>query len=1319
MLKMFFQHCIALSVCITSLQVQAEIDLKNVTVVDVTPTEFSVIWQSDEVSDPQIAIYESANREKEITSDFEVATYPMQGAGEELANFEQRNYLSALKEVTRSKGLSKIRVGGLTPDSQYFFRVFSNSNSNSNSGHWPLVDTYSVKTEQENSFSQDAVQLIVDINEEGSNGWLVYALIEGAKYPVSAVVEAGIGNGRAVINLSNLFTDDGQNWDSSDVSLVSPRISVMKGEGGFESELFDGIELSSEFNVATNITITLNDKSLPLPPIIEPLGNIVTHEGGQVEFLIIASDPNMTIPSLTIEAAPLGAEFEYDASGELEGQGIFRWSPVIGQAGSYTITFIASDGVLEVRETTVVKVNSAADKDGDDLQDSWEIEYFGNLDQESGDDFDQDGYSNLEELEKGWDPTLTTLIPSVPTIKSPIFNDEVRTLSPTLEIINSLHSADIEVQYMFELYFDSSMKDLGYSALVDEGVDSTSVTIDETSQGGVLTDNHMYYWRARGTSPAGGREWVIGQFFVNTENDLPSQPAIRSPTTNSLVSVSEPTLSVTNSYDLDGDSLKYHFKIYQSGADLESTPLYQISDLVPGPNGFTEWQVPAALIEDAQYSWYVDVSDEHGASQRSEVANFIMSTQNDSPGAPIINLPSDNEEVVSISPIFGWSNAFDPEGAVVQYELQLNLSETFDEATNQVFTISQNNDGFTQWQLTELLNDNSRYYWRIRSFDGELYGSWSQSQFFVNTVNDAPSSPTVANPADEAIIEVVQPLLVVNPSQDLDGDNLSYRYEVYGDEGLDKLISEHLATSAEWQVSQALTDNSYVYWRVRAEDEHGAISDWTPAHKFFVNNLGVNDPAEFNFVLPSADIELIDGDVLIQWTDSDPDSNAVISLWYERADDGIGVIAENITEDADGEADQFIWHISELAVGSYNIKATVLDGDNRLDLTAPFVVNVLPAQGHVETTLITKNELDEFGQNIVQVNVVLDRAPVLGASVTINLRLSDIEEASIYKVEQEGVSKPKNYLYFTTDNWDKPASIYVRGEDDCIVDGTSIVDLIFESVSSSDLGFDGVDPADVVLKNHDNEESGQTLFVCSYVKISQVLGGGGLVDVTYRAQLNNTGEPRLNPVAELAVLAEGVSIVGGDTVTFPNIESGVTVESLETFTLRYDPNNELDQAKLKWTISSEPPQADLSVELEGRDGEWDNGAISFATIVTNEGPSTSQSTVLAVVIPEELSIDDVSGAECNIDSGKVDCLLGSIEVGVEHEVLFKVGTTDKKTKFKISASVSSSIEDADQENNTSSDKYGGAFHFWALIGFLLLISYRKRSVRINTHNKND
>jgi uncharacterized repeat protein (TIGR01451 family) len=123
-------------------------------------------------------------------------------------------------------------------------------------------------------------------------------------------------------------------------------------------------------------------------------------EGEQVFFIVEASDPNGTVPTLSAAPLPVGATFVDQGNG----RGVFDWTPAERQAGVYSIVFTASDGALEATRRAKITVQAFIDTDGDDIDDDWERQYFGGLDRDGSGDFDRDGISDLDEFLAESDP---------------------------------------------------------------------------------------------------------------------------------------------------------------------------------------------------------------------------------------------------------------------------------------------------------------------------------------------------------------------------------------------------------------------------------------------------------------------------------------------------------------------------------------------------------------------------------------------------------------------------------------------------------------------------------------------------------------------------------------------------------------------------------------------------------------------------------------------------------------------------------------------------------------------------------------------------
>lgn len=90
----------------------------------------------------------------------------------------------------------------------------------------------------------------------------------------------------------------------------------------------------------------------PQAPVLQFIPNWTVTAGERLEFVVTASDPDGTTPMLTTGPLPIGASFTDQANGI----GAFDWPTTVNQVGTYYVTFVASDGLLEGSRTSRIDV---------------------------------------------------------------------------------------------------------------------------------------------------------------------------------------------------------------------------------------------------------------------------------------------------------------------------------------------------------------------------------------------------------------------------------------------------------------------------------------------------------------------------------------------------------------------------------------------------------------------------------------------------------------------------------------------------------------------------------------------------------------------------------------------------------------------------------------------------------------------------------------------------------------------------------------------------------------------------------------------------
>ena len=182
--------------------------VQNMTITDVTPVSFSVIWVSDQPSSCDIAVFSDANGANDITATLAITPHPMHTGDATLVNAAQ------------PRGVMKIQVSGLKNATRYYFRTKTTSIPSGDETLSPLNGPYpSVTTEMATvktagfethyrAFTNHVIHQDVFENNgtTPATGALLLATVEGSSYPLSNFVGDGLAGAGTAIDLNNLYS---------------------------------------------------------------------------------------------------------------------------------------------------------------------------------------------------------------------------------------------------------------------------------------------------------------------------------------------------------------------------------------------------------------------------------------------------------------------------------------------------------------------------------------------------------------------------------------------------------------------------------------------------------------------------------------------------------------------------------------------------------------------------------------------------------------------------------------------------------------------------------------------------------------------------------------------------------------------------------------------------------------------------------------------------------------------------------------------------------------------------------------------------------
>ncbi len=205
---------------------------------------------------------------------------------------------------------------------------------------------------------------------------------------------------------------------------------------------------------------------------------------------------------------------------------------------------------------------------------------------------------------------------------------------------------------------------------------------------------------------------------------------------------------------------------------------------------------------------------------RSDNAEYSFRL-NSIPPTPQLLEPADDVILALYRPTLKVGAVSDREGDTVSYQFQVAETPVF------ARPVSEQKEGVgmeADWTLPIDLEDNGRYYWRVRVYDGFEFSSWSAPRsFWLNPVEEAPGAFDLIGPEGE--LADVSPLFRWAASPDPDPRaTVHYRFLVGNTADLASARRVDELPGTEFRDSRELPNRREVWWGVEAVDNTGLVT---------------------------------------------------------------------------------------------------------------------------------------------------------------------------------------------------------------------------------------------------------------------------------------------------------------------------------------------------------------------------------------------------------------------------------------------------------------------------------------------------------------
>jgi hypothetical protein len=251
----------------------------------------------------------------------------------------------------------------------------------------------------------------------------------------------------------------------------------------------------------------------------------------------------------------------------------------------------------------------------------------------------------------------------------------------------------------------------------------------------------------------------------------------------------------------------------------------------------------------------------------------------------------------------------------------------------------------------------------------------------------------IARSPDGIIRNKKEHILAVGGYDNVALDFASFYYYNPADSLWHFIATEPIDTNVSyyWYIPENFVGSGY---KVKATltDYRGNVSNESIFGPFTI--VAGNKEPSLEFIEPNGTADISDNQFVIKWTDSDPDDNAIISLYYDDdTNPNNGGLTPIATLNEDDPLNQYIWNTSALLDGSqYVLRAVISDG-------------------HILNGSMT----------VYSKPIVIDHTPVTGTGLnthSVDLRASNEKFFRLYDNEQNNLDIIGD---LTIEAWYKPA----------------------------------------------------------------------------------------------------------------------------------------------------------------------------------------------------------------------------------------------------------------------------------------------------------